>query len=137
MSHYDLHALILHDLNKASFNAFFSIQCCRIITYHIYWIILNNSIFTHITRCSNKLYKQQNILLCFLHCALWYYYATWTNKMQSFQINTLIQFLTSSTVLNRPKNEPMRFEKCRRHQKFKNWIEVLIWKVCISLVHVA
>ena len=31
-------------------------------------------------------------LLCFLHCELWYNYATWTNEMRTFQINTLIQF---------------------------------------------
>jgi hypothetical protein len=36
-------------------------------------------------------------LLHFLHCALWYNYATWTNEMHTFQINTLIQFFMSST----------------------------------------
>jgi len=33
----------------------------------------------------------------FLHNALWYNYATWTNEMCSFQINISIQFLPSST----------------------------------------
>ena len=40
-------------------------------------------------------------------------------------------------VLNCPENEPMRFETCRRCQKLKNWIKILVWKVCILLVHVA
>jgi len=34
---------------------------------------------------------------CFLQGALWYNYATYTNQMHTFQINILIQFLTSST----------------------------------------
>ena len=34
------------------------------------------------------------------------------------------------------EDEPMRFETCSRRRKLKNWTEVLIWKVCISLVYV-
>ena len=100
------------------------------------------------------------------------HYATQTNEMHTFQINTFIQFfqfLTSSTCFEPhgfifrktavnavcahtnackthhtktvysclPENEPTRFEPCRRHQKLKKWIKVLIWKVRISLVCVA
>ena len=36
-----------------------------------------------------------------MHRALWYNYATWTSEMQNFQINTLIQLLTSSTIFER------------------------------------
>jgi len=79
-------------------------------------------------------------LLCFLHCALWYNYATRTNETDTFQINTSIQYVNFWHLLhasNHPENEPTRLETCRRYQKFKNWIKVSIWKVCISLVHVA
>jgi len=34
------------------------------------------------------------------------------------------------------EHESMKFEICGRHKKLYNRIKVLIWKVCISLVHV-
>jgi len=49
-------------------------------------------------------------LLCFLHLAFWFKYATWTNEMQTFQINTSIQFFNFLRLLhvsNCPENEPM------------------------------
>ena len=48
-------------------------------------------------------------LLCFLHCAMWYNYATWTNEIHTFQINTLIQFFNFWCLLhvfNCPENDP-------------------------------
>ena len=57
----------------------------------------------------------------------------------TFQINILIQFFLFWCllhVLNHPENEPLRFKTCIRHQKLKNWIKVLIWRVCILLVYV-
>ena len=35
------------------------------------------------------------------------------------------------------EDEPVNFETCRRRQNLKNWIKVLSWKMCISLVYVA
>jgi len=69
-----------------------------------------------------------------------YSYATWTNKMHIFQINTLIQFFNFwhlLHVLNLVGSFSGWFETCSRHQKWKNWIKIFIWKVRISLVHVA
>jgi len=71
--------------------------------------------------------------LLFLHCALRYNYATWTNEVHTFQINTLIQFLTPSTCFEPSWEWSMRFKTYRQCQKLKNLIKVLIWKVSISL----
>jgi len=35
-----------------------------------------------------------------------------------------------------PDDKPMGFETCRRRQKLKKCIKLLMWKVCISLVYV-
>jgi len=56
---------------KHALNAFLSIPCYWIITYHIYLRILSNSIFTHMAQFSSELYNQQNILnfvFCTVHC---------------------------------------------------------------------
>ena len=64
----------------------------------------------------------QNILTSkFLHSALWYNYATWTNEIHTSQINTVIQFSIFDVfhISNCPENEPMSFETSRC-QKLKN-----------------
>jgi len=65
-------------------------------------------------------------------------HATGTNKMHTFQINTLIHFFSFLCLLhvsNLSGSFSGKFETHRRRQTLKNWIKVLIWKVCISLVH--
>jgi len=93
------------------------------------------------TQCSSELYNQQNILLCFFHLALWYNYATWTNEMQTFQINTLIQFFNFWHFLhvsNCPQNEPLRFETCRRRQTLNQSINLksvhFVGSCCIRII---
>ena len=79
------------------------------------------------SRVTNRIFW----LLCFFHCELWYNYATCTNEMHTFQINTFFPFLNFWCLLhvsNRPENEPMRFETRRRHKKMKDWIKILIFK---------
>jgi len=59
--------------------------------------------------------KSTEYSFMFLYLALWYNYATWTNEMQTFQINTWIQFFNFRHFLhvsNCPENEPMRSETC-------------------------
>jgi hypothetical protein len=66
-------------------------------------------------------------LLSFLHLALWYNYATWINEMQTFQINTLIQFFNFWHFLhvsNCPQKEPLMFETCRRRQNLNKNINL-------------
>jgi len=66
-------------------------------------------------------------LLSFLHLALWYNYAAWTKDMQTFQINTLIQFFNFWCFLhflNCPQKEPLRFKVSRRHQKLNKSINL-------------
>ena len=68
-----------------------------------------------------------------------YSYATWTNEMHTFQTNTLIHFFCFWLlhVSNLMGSFSGWFKTCKRHKKLKKLIKVLIWKVHISLVHVA
>ena len=88
-----------------------------------YWAI--HCLHTHTTQCSNELYIHRIVrLLCFMHRALSYNYATWTNEMRTFQINTSIQFFNFwrlPHVSNLHENEPTMFKTCRRLQKLKKF----------------
>jgi len=79
-------------------------------------------------------------LLSFLHLALWYNYAAWTKDMQTFQINTLIQFFNFWHFLNFSKcaqKEPLRFKTSTRHQKLNKSINLksvhFIGSCCIRI----
>jgi len=120
---------MLQDLNKACFKCIF-LYSMLLDHYLPHLRILSNSMFTHITQCSmsctiNRIFW----LLSFLHLALWYNDATWSNEMRTFQTHTLSLSLSLSLVSNHPQNEPMRFKICRKCQKLKYQFEkcTLCW----------
>jgi hypothetical protein len=117
---------------KHTVNVFFPIPRYWIITYHIYLRFLSNSMFIHITQCSNELYNQQNILTFMLlqHVIMHQGPMKCTLFKLTLQFNFIIfdVFYMFWTVLRlNPRG--------LKHADVKNWIEVLIWKVCIMLVH--
>jgi hypothetical protein len=116
------HTFIRHwNLIEHALNAFFSIPCNWIISYHIYLRIEHFNVYTHNTVFQWAVQSTEYSDLCFLHHALWYNYATWTNEMRFSFFN----FWRLLHVSNHPENEPTRFETCKRYQKLKNWINPL------------
>ena len=60
-----------------------------------------------------------------------------TMKCELFKLVLWFNFWRLLYVLSLMGSFSGQFETCSKCQKLKNWIKVLIWKVWISLVHVA